>query len=418
MATVKIDGVHKDVVAYRTGKRLGLEHVLGAERWPATPRVFFYGRHRRRRELDRPNKTAALAQLEDVPVAELDDAERHEALAVHKCSEHRAVVVREDLVVPKRHSCVRLVYSGHIIRLPAIRGACLVRPKRDGGAKLRVADAIEESAEHWKKGIYFGVKIRLYRMSVFGARPPAGLYFCGPPDIIVSGTQAQELVAALEAMNIRPSKTPDAEADIEVFLENSKNFRNNIDFQHNHIYTTVNVGYSKKFGIDRYLLPKQEAALAVFSSLELFTKELAALTKKNVNIVNVALRTSHAASNQDWHHDNNDATSRVLVIALSHPFKNTQFRPGLAESECSALNDEGGHEGTTMVCGSEVEGSFSYFSNNICHRAPTIQTRGRMTRSVLIVRMDFDECPPRAREVDALNQICFSTKRITRNSTQ
>lgn len=248
-----------------------------------------------------------------------------------------------------------------------------------------------------------------YRMS----RPQTGLYFCGPPGILVSGTQAKELVAVLEAMNIRPLKTKEADADIQVSL--------NINFQYTKIYATLDVGRSDKFGHnddDIYILSKQKAALAFFSSLEFFTKQLADLTKKNVNIVNVALRTSHAASNQDWHFDNNDATSRVLVIALSHPFKNTQFRPGLAESECSALNDENGPEGTTMVCGSEVEGSFSYFSNNICHRAPTLQTRGRMTRSVLIVRMDFDECPPRAREIDALNQICFSTKRITRNNKQ
>lgn len=95
----------------------------------------------------------------------------------------------------------------------------------------------------------------------------------------------------------------------------------------------------------------------------------------------------------DEYHPSKPATERVVVVPLSGPVQHTVFSPN--EDHCSSHTEL---RSDNETCLSQVLGSFSYFSDNMCHSEPL----WRGTRTVMIGRFDVQTLPHPRSEVAAL----------------
>lgn len=131
--------------------------------------------------------------------------------------------------------------------------------------------------------------------------------------------------------------------------------------------------------------------------------------------VDITFRKSFDVSNEDWHYDNSDSHSRVVVMVLTLPNVSTSFVHNVSLDTCTSTEWK---DTETQECPAkfkDVLGAFTYFTNDICHRAPTMEQRGEGARTAVVIRFDWvrwDEtgkdvlgAPRKEDELAALNEL-------------
>jgi len=205
-------------------------------------------------------------------------------------------------------------------------------------------------------------------MSVFGAdrnseppsslvvAPPRGFYFCGQR--FFSDSETEELLKFVDGYAHRGVQTNYAESDVEITLH--------------HNGRCLIRGFGEV---------QSKLATKYYDIAFEHVRQIADGVGLKARLVEVLLRKSNKKSNEDWHWDSSDAHSRVIIVPLSAPAIHTQFRMDVDEEDCPTSEVE------AESCGRSE--SFTYFSNNICHQAPTMEERQGEARVVFLLRFDF-----------------------------